>query len=345
MQSHLIAVCFCLFSWLAVAGAQALAAGRAELEVYTEERVPITAQHEWLRELSQAGISSVRIRARHAGDELGIATRGTSGAPVYVVTGAIVPGNELIVPGARFRLTEARRLARWLDELAEQGPPSQREGKAAFGLKASQLERLHEELARPVGFSTKDVGRREVVERIARSLRVAVAMDAGVAGAMGGDKVPAELSDLSCGTALAYVLRAPGLCLVPRPTAGGAELAVVRSQPNLEIWPIGWEPEKSLPELAPGLYEFLNVNVQNVTVTTVLDAISQRAKLPVLIDQNALARHGIEPDKAAVNLPQSRTTYSLALRKVLFQGGLKFEVRVDEAGKPFLWVSSVKPLD
>jgi hypothetical protein len=64
----------------------------------------------------------------------------------------------------------------------------------------------------------------------------------------------------------------------------------------------------------------------------------------VLFDHNALARHGIEPDKATVAHPQQRTTYSVALRKMLGKVGLKFEVRVDEAGKPFLWVSTIKPV-
>ena len=45
-----------------------------------------------------------------------------------------------------------------------------------------------------------------------------------------------------------------------------------------------------------------------------------------------------------VSFPQSRTTYSIALRKMLFKAGLKFEVRVDEAGKPFLWVTTLKPV-
>jgi len=64
----------------------------------------------------------------------------------------------------------------------------------------------------------------------------------------------------------------------------------------------------------------------------------------VLMDQNALARHGIDPSKAMVSIPVGRTTYSIALRKLLFQAGLKFEVRLDESGRPLLWVSTVKPV-
>lgn len=343
MQTRLFpAACLALFL---LTPTSVRAAGRVEFDVFTDERAPMTARHDWLRELSQAGVANLQIRAKRPGDEIGIETRGTQGLPVYVVTGALTTGNELVVPGARFRLAEAKRLARWLDEVAQQGPPAQREQKSAFGLPASQFDRVRDELAQPVGFSTKDTGRREVVDRISNRLQLPLRIDHGAAAALGTDPVSAELGDLSCGTALAYALRAPGLCLVPRPAAGGVELAVVASQPNLEIWPIGWGPERPLPELVPGLYEFLNVNVQNVSIATVLDAISQRAKLPVLLDQNALARHGLDPGKATANLPQNRTTYSLALRKILFQGGLKHEVRVDEAGKPFLWVTSIKPLD
>ena len=63
----------------------------------------------------------------------------------------------------------------------------------------------------------------------------------------------------------------------------------------------------------------------------------------MLFDHNALARQGIDADKATVSHPQQRTTYSLALRKMLGKIRLKFEVRIDEAGKPFLWVSTLKP--
>ncbi len=330
---------------LAAAPGGGQAAGRVELEVFTEDRLPVTARHDWLRELSRAGIANLRIRAKQSGDEVSIKSRGTQTMPVYTVTAALGSDNELVVPGARFRLSEATRLARWLDELAEHGPPAEREPTTAFGLTVSQFEQVRRELAQPVGFSTKEASRREVVERIARRLRVPLKIGPGERDRFATGNVSAELSGLSCGTALAYALRAPGLCLVPRPAGGGVELVVVRSQPDLDIWPIGWEPEQRLPDLVPEMYEFLNVNVQNVSVATVIAAVGQRTKLPILMDRNALARHGLDPEKATAHLPKSRTTYSLVLRKVLFQGGLKYEVRVDEAEKPFLWITSIKPLD
>jgi hypothetical protein len=45
-----------------------------------------------------------------------------------------------------------------------------------------------------------------------------------------------------------------------------------------------------------------------------------------------------------VSHPRARTTYSIALRKILFQAEPTSELRVDEPGKPFLWVTTVKPI-
>ena len=84
--------------------------------------------------------------------------------------------------------------------------------------------------------------------------------------------------------------------------------------------------------------------MQNVSAAAALEAIGTALKTPVLMDHVALARHGIEPAKVTVSHPPSRTTYSLALRKLLFQAKLKFEVRCDEAGTPFLWISTIKPV-
>ena len=86
------------------------------------------------------------------------------------------------------------------------------------------------------------------------------------------------------------------------------------------------------------------MNVSGVTATKLLEVVGKQINAPVLYDHNAMARHGVEPDKATVSHPQLRTTYSVALRKMLGKIKLKFEVRVDEAGKPFLWVSTVKPV-
>ena len=291
-------------------------------------------------------MSNLRIRSGQATDRLGIESRGTDSAPVYVVTGFITSANELLMPGGRFRAGDVARLAQWLDELARFGPPDQRPERSAFGLTPEQFEQVHQALAGRIGFSTKGMSRRQVIEKVRERLILPLRIEPRLIQAISEDDVVAEeLSDLSCGTALAAALRPPGLALVPRDAKPrGLECLVAEAKPDMEAWPIGWEPEKPRRELLPGSFEFLNVNVQGVPVTQVIEAVSGRLSVPVLLDHNAMARHGIEPDKALVSMPQRRTTYSLLLKRCLYQAGLKSELRVDEAGKPFLWITTVKPI-
>jgi hypothetical protein len=319
------------------------AAGRVELELAADDRSGLTTQQEWGRDLAQAGIANVRIRPMRGQDAIGIDSRGNPSAPIYVVTGVITSGGEVRVPGARFRKGNAAGLARWLEDLAQRGPEEDRPQKTAFGLDVDQFQAVHDGLARPVGTSTQGVTRREVVQEIARRLAIEVKIDPAGLRAMEADKVAEELSGLSCGTALACVVRPLGMCLVPRESgSGGLELAVVAARPDLKAWPVGWEPEKSVRELVPDTLESVNVNVDGVSVAKVLDAVAERLKVPMLLDRNALARFDIEPDKVIVSLPQSRITYSALLSKALFKARLKKELRVDEAGRPFFWITTLK---
>ena len=324
--------------------AASYAAGTVQLELVGDTRGAAMVFQEWAQSLGKAGIKNVRIRTAQDADKVGIDVQGTPDHPVYVVTGIVNSRDELLLPGGRFKRSDAGRLAQWLNDLAANGPSMATKEKAAFGLSPKQFQQVHEDLATPVGFATQGMTRDKVVEKIAARLKLTLKLDAEVARALADDKLSEELSDLSCGTALAYVLRPAGYCLAPRPAGGQIAYAVIKAQPDLEVWPVGWATQKSPNESLQGLFEFLNVNVQNVTAAEALAVIGKRLKAPVLIDHNALARHGIDPAKTTVSLPRSRTTYSLALRKLLFQAGLKFEVRLDEAGAPFLWVTTVKPV-
>ncbi len=323
----------------------ALGAGRVELEVYIEARVPATAGQEWLRALGQAGVQNLRIRSERPGDVTGIERRGPDSSPTYFVTGALVSTGEIVVPGARFRPTESRRLAAWLDDLGAHGPLSEREAKGAFGLGSSALDRARRDLAQPVGFSTQGIARADFIRRVAPTLASPLRADASLREPAQSDTIAEELSGVSCGTALACVVRPLGFALVVGETgSGGIEYRIVPARKDMELWPVGWESEKRPAEVLPSMHEFLDINVQNVPITTVLKAVGERLNVPVLVDHNALARHGIDPEKTIVNLPQRRTTYSLLLDKTLFQARLKSEVRLDEAGKPLLWVTTLKPI-
>ena len=90
------------------------------------------------------------------------------------------------------------------------------------------------------------------------------------------------------------------------------------------------------------MLEFIPASMENVPLAEVLEILADRLGAPILLDHHAMARHGIDPAKTLVNLPQSRTTYGSLLRRVLFKARLKAELRVDEVGSPLFWITTTK---
>ncbi|MEN6405141.1 MAG: hypothetical protein ABFC77_01595 [Thermoguttaceae bacterium] len=316
-------------------------AATVQLELIGDAQGSALAFQQWGEALGRAGIVNFRIQSDSGADRVGIETQGEPDHPVYVVTGLIRSADDLVLPGAKFRRNEVGRLKQWLDDLAQNGPPGvDGSRKQILGLSPAQFGRIHQELSTPVAFATSGQNARQLAEQIAGSLNRPLKMDDQTALELGQATVSEELTGLTRGAALAYVLQSAGFGFVPQPSG---DYTVVKLRRGAEVWPVGWPPEKSDQRGPSALFEFRNVNVQNVSAATALDAIAKRTRLPILLDRPNLSRHGIDPDKAMVSLPRSRTTYSLALRRLLFKAGMKFEVRYDEAGSPLLWVTSVKP--
>ena len=92
----------------------------------------------------------------------------------------------------------------------------------------------------------------------------------------------------------------------------------------------------------PELFKFLNVEITDFSLGETLTAIGGRVKVPMVIDYNALARLEVDLATTKVELPKSNTFYGKALDRILFQANLKYEVRTDEADRPFLWISGLK---
>ena len=63
----------------------------------------------------------------------------------------------------------------------------------------------------------------------------------------------------------------------------------------------------------------------------------------MLFDEQALVLKKLDPSKVKVKIPEAKLGYEAVLDKAMFQSGLKHEVRLDDAGRPFLWVTSRVP--
>jgi hypothetical protein len=103
-------------------------------------------------------------------------------------------------------------------------------------------------------------------------------------------------------------------------------------------WPIGWESEKAPVEIAPALFEHLNVEIANFTFEETLAAIGPRLKTPYFLDHHALASNKIDPKAVQIRVEKGRMSYKRLLDRVAAQARLGCEVRVDEAGAVFVWI-------
>jgi hypothetical protein len=340
------------FVLIGVASGLALLAGvdlvqaaqpRIEMEVCTAEGFSLTGARDWSKMLSELGLASVRIRGARADDAPAINKLGNDDAPTYHVVGILAADGKLSLPKGKFALSDKARLTQWLDKLRSDGIEAIAVKPAAFGLVPSQLVKAHEALAVPVRFSTRGQTPRDAAKKIADSLTLRFVTDPASQRALATtEPVADELRGLSSGTALAAVLRPLGLVMFPEKEGSQLRLRIADGRSAPEHWPVGW-PVKSNPgETVPDLFKSLSVEIADNPLGETLAAIAGRVKTPLVIDYNALARLDVDLSTTKVSVPRTSTFYAKVLDRVLAQANLKYEIRLDEADKPFLWVTSIR---
>jgi hypothetical protein len=331
------------------------AAAPVELELATERGMQITAPREWLQLLTQMGIDDVRIRGARAGDEPAVESRGTRQRPRYYVLGILTSRDELRLPGGTFGRRDQAGIRDYFDRLAADGAESLTAPRGRFGLSEQELEAVFADFTQPIDFETKGQSPQQVVRQLESKLNHRCALDA-VAAAVLREASPCEdeLKGITTGTALAMTLRNAGLTVRPEKLRGqpvrfliapaGADSlsqSTLGSEADeaMANWPIGWEPDTAPVHVAPELFEQLNAEIDGYTLEETLAALRPRVKLPLYVDRRALAAAKIDPAEIKVALPRTRTSYKRVLDRVLSQARLGGQLRVDEAGRPFLWVT------
>jgi hypothetical protein len=123
--------------------------------------------------------------------------------------------------------------------------------------------------------------------------------------------------------------------------AGG--LRIAKPTRRDEAWPVGIKPGPKMPpgELAPALFKFVNVEINERPLEEAVGAIQARVEIPVLWDHNALAKHAVDVQTQVTFAPK-KTFYKNILDDLLHQAMLRSELRVDDADRPFLWITTIK---
>jgi hypothetical protein len=344
-------------AWVLLLNAASFAAPPIKLELATERGVQITAPHEWLQLLASIGIDNVRIRGTQPGDALKAENVGSAERPSYHVLGFLTSGDQLRLPGGTFSRGDRAALKDYFERLGDDGAEALTARRGPFGLTAKELAAVTADLAQPIDFETKG---RPVVEVLGKLITKFEVQRLGGPGAATmpelrkADPIPDELQGMTAGTGLAIILRNYGYVLKPtKVRANPLSYDVVPADPDERLqstlgkiddaemsqWPIGWKPDRLAADIVPELSEPRNAEIEGYTLEETLSAISSRVKVPFFVDHAALRAARIDPAAVQVRLARSRISYKRVLDRVLSQARLYCQVRVDEAGTPFVWIT------
>ncbi len=312
-----------------------------ELQIVSVKGVQATSQHQWARALQALPFESVRISP--GGDrQPSLQVVGTGVGKFYRVTGILTPRNELLLPGGQFQLHDQVGISSWLQKIGELAGDEQ--PTHAFGLTAQKLLEITQGLEVALPQATKNQTARSVLRSVRDLIEPQLTLSPLARKKLSpGEEVRDELKGISAGTAAAAVLRPLGLVLVPKSQNGEIVLMIQDVSESPEHWPIGWPREQNPQELVPKWLDFLEVEIEDVTLDAALALIQSRLEIPFLWDHNGLARERIDPTQTRVSFPAKKTFYARILKNLLFQARLQGEIRADEAGHPLLWISPISP--
>ncbi len=333
-----------------------------------------TAPREWLQRLDEAGAGSTRIvsggSAEPRIEELG---ETPNGAPLVKVYAVLTREGQLVLPGSngpeRFRVTDGAKLKEYFGRLASRGAEAVTVPRGKYGLTEAEFTDLFTRLQTPLPKLPAGATLGDAVNAAERAARLKIEVDGAVREVLRTkSEVAATTEGLSVGTALAAVLKQEGLALRPEArgigeppvlTGGGRRdrftppvntggspmiLRVVALRDAKDPWPVGYKPEGAPTQTAPGLMEFLTVEVEGYTLAEAFEALGPRVKwqdkpLPMVWDQFVLRTNAINPATVEVRFPKKRTFYKSLLDNLASQARLGLDLRVDEAGTPFLWLT------
>ena len=313
-----------------------------ELQVSADSRARVGTQQRWMEMLSKVGADRVVSRTGLTGGPEIEETKLSSSSLVTI--SGVISGDKLLLPGGSFSIRDKAGIRNLIQRIRDDGARVALAEKKAFGLTSEQLVGLHQLMQKQLNFNTRSMSAAEVVQNISRIVGREFNLDATARTALAGSAaVSEELNGISAGTALAVVLRPLGLVWQPRRLPGKpVELLIVDSQNSSENWPVGWPLEKPPVQIEPRLFERLQLEIRGYPLSDALNAIEKRTGVPFFYDHNSLAREGVELAETKVTLVQDKASFMVAIDKLLRQSKPKLfdELRVDENGRPFLWIST-----
>lgn len=315
-----------------------------DIEVAAESGSPFGAMQEWGKLLNEMDLARVRLRGANGGDEPSVTPSGEGESQRFKLVAILNRRDQLELPGGKFGVGDRAKLKAYFESLPERAA-NQGVERGIFNLTKQQFEQVYEDLSTPVTTSTKGMTPEAIVAALTDGLTVPFEIDASARGALRAAKpLNGELQGLTTGAAIAIALRPAELTMLPEQKLGQPlQLRVVPAGAGVRGWPAGWRPAQSARELVPAMYRFTNIEIKGFTLEEALAALGPHMEVPLLFDERVLAVRAIDPAKIDVTFPRGKTYIRRAVDHVLSKARLAGELRVDEAEKPFYWITQFGP--
>jgi hypothetical protein len=316
-----------------------------ELRVLVDQRSPIGTSHDWMQALAEVGADRVVASSSRA-TKPSFEEFGTGSRKTLAVVG-IVKSGKLHLPGGKFTIRQTAAIRNHLQKLRDDGAEVTMADKVAFGLTAKQLISVHDQLGAKIRSSTKGQNTGEIANSLLQQSGYTLSIDRATRTVISNSqsKLDVELEGFTLGTGIALALRKMGLALEPiRPQGNDIQLLIRTADEKVKNWPVGWPIEESLKKAAPKLYVKVDIRAQETPLLDLLSAIEGRMEFPFFYDHAKIAANEIDLKETKVTFvrPGKKSSYDTVIDKVLNQckPKLKAELRIDEVGKRFLWITT-----
>ena len=313
-----------------------------------DEGVGLRAQ-EW-QQIFQKFDCAVQIRTALPTDKVQTREKKVSRIRQIFIVGRLDPSGRLVFQDRAFSPSETAALGEWIRELKTYGAQGSPEGKPLWGLNEQQFEELFKEFGAIVSEETSGLALDKALAVLAPSKRFPLEQKVSARKRLAESHAVApvahELKGFARGTALAVVLAEYGLGFRPlRTPQGSIELAVESLDRTNDAWPAGWDlPENTRPPaVVPKLYQLVPVEFAERPLPEALKSVSDQTGLTILHDDWRIRSKGIKVDEIRVKHSPKQTTFDLVLGRITTPHLLLYRLRLDETGRPFVWITTLEP--
>ena len=313
------------------------------LEISSNSSGGFGAQQRWMKMLQDVGADRVSSQTLDQG-EASVEESDFRGRRMIKVRGFIENG-KLELPGGRYRLSDTAKIRDLLQKFRDDGKDTTLAEKHDFGLTREQLIDVATKLATPVTEPTKGKPFLATVDAIASKTGMPFVRDPNTRAALAGQEtVTQEFQGMASGTALAAMLKPLELVVEPSRQQGEqVKIHLKRTRDSKQAWPVGREPEQAPVFAEPKLFAKMPIGIKNFPLDKVMEAVQKKAEIPFIYDEQVIATEGIDITKTKVSISNKNGVLMVMIGRLLRQTApkrLSQELRVDDAGQTFLWITA-----